>query len=187
MEEEALKLARRLVPKLPFPKFQLLVVDELGKNISGTGMDTKVVGRCTELHPGESPEIEMVYVRDITHQSGGNAVGMGLADVMHDRLFNKIDFKKTYLNSTVALNPGPARMPIHMPSDRAAFDLLFGHLGRPDHNEQRVAWIRNTMSLDRFLVSPALAREVATLSGWKVLPGSVEVNFDSEGNLPAYL
>jgi hypothetical protein len=187
VEEEALRLARRLVPRLPFAKLQLLIVDELGKNISGTGMDTKVIGRGTELKPGESPEIDMLYVRDVTPESGGNAVGMGLADVMHDRLFRKIDFQKTYLNSTVALNPAPAKMPIHVASDRAALDLLFGHLGRPAPDEQRVAWIRNTMSLHRFAVSPALAREAAALPGWRVVPGVTEIEFDAEGNLPVFL
>ncbi len=183
MEEEALKLARPLVPGIPFPKFQLLIVDELGKNISGCGMDTKVVGRGTELQPGEAPEIEMIYVRDVTPESGGNAVGMGLADLIHERLFRKIDFHKTYLNSTVALNPGPAKMPLYVPSDRAALDLALGHLGRPGVDEQRVVWIRNTLALDRIAVSAALAREAAAFPGWRVLPEAAEPQFDSEGNL----
>lgn len=187
MEEEALKLARPLVPGIPFSKFQLLVVDELGKNISGAGMDTKVVGRGTELQPGEAPDIEMIYVRDLTHESGGNAVGMGLADVMHERLFRKIDFHKTYLNSTVALNPAPAKMPLYVPSDRAALELALGHLGWPGAEEQRVAWIRNTLSLDRIAVSAALAREAAALPGWRILPEAAEVHFDPDGNLPAYI
>ena len=187
VEEEALKLARTLVPRLPFMKLQLLVVDELGKNISGCGMDTKVVGRGTELQPGEAPDIQMIYVRDVTHESGGNAVGMGLADVMHERLFRKIDFHKTYLNSTVALNPAPAKMPLYVPTDRAALELTLGHLGRPSPEELRMAWIRNTMSLQRFAVSPALAREAEAFPGWRVLREPAEVHFDSDGNLPAYL
>jgi hypothetical protein len=187
VEEETLKFARTLVPRIPFPKFHLLVVDELGKNISGCGMDTKVIGRGTELQPGEAPEIRMIYVRDVTHESGGNAVGMGLADVMHDRLYRKIDFQKTYLNSTVALNPAPAKMPLHVSSDRAALELLFGHLGRPGPAEQRVVWIRNTMSLERFAVSPALAREAESFPGWRVLREPAEVQFDSDGNLPTCL
>ncbi len=183
MEEEALKLARPLVPRIPFRKFQLLIVDELGKNISGCGMDTKVVGRGTELQPGEAPEIEMIYVRDLTPESGGNAVGMGLADLMHERIFRKIDFHKTYLNSIVALNPEPAKMPLYVPSDRAALDLALGHLGRPAADEQRVVWIRNTLALDHIAVSPALAREAEKISGWRVLPEGAQPEFDAEGNL----
>jgi len=182
-EEEALRMARPLVPRIPFSKFQLLIVDELGKNISGTGMDTKVIGRGTELQPGEAPEIDIIYLRDLTPESGGNAVGMGLADLIHDRLFQKIDFRKTYLNSSVALNPAPAKMPIHLPSDRAALDLAFGHLGWPEVSEQKVVWIRNTLSLDRIAVSAALAREGAALPGWRVAPETIEPQLDPDGNL----
>jgi hypothetical protein len=187
VEEEGLKLARKLVPRLPFMKLQLLVVDEMGKNISGAGMDTKVVGRGTELQPGEAPDIQMIYVRDVTHESGGNAVGMGLADVMHERLFRKIDFHKTYLNSIVALNPAPARMPLYVPTDRAALELALGHLGRPSPEELRMAWIRNTQSLGRVAVSAALAREAEAIPGWRVLREPAEVIFDPDGNLPAYI
>ena len=186
-EEEALRFARPLVPRIPFAEFQLLVVDELGKNISGCGMDTKVIGRGTELAPGEAPAIRMIYVRNLTHESGGNAVGMGLADVMHERLFRQIDFEKTYLNCSVALNPGPAKMPIYLPSDSAALDLAFGRLGWPDPDEQRVVWIRNTQSLNHLAVSTALAREVAALPGWRIKEEPAQIPFDPDGNLPRYL
>lgn len=187
VEENTLTFARALVPRIPFPKLHLLVVDELGKNISGAGMDTKVIGRGTHLPPGQAPEIEMIYVRDLTHETDGNAVGMGLADVMHERLYHKIDFQKTYLNSNVALNPALSKMPLHLSSDRAALDLAFGHLGWPSPEEQRVVWIRNTLSLDRILVSSALAQDAAALPGWRVLGEPEHAHFDPEGNLPRYL
>jgi hypothetical protein len=187
VEEKALEFSRPLVPQIPFSKIHLLVVDELGKNISGCGMDPKIVGRDSGDHSGQGPQVDNIYVRDVTAESDGNAVGMGLADLMHERLFRKIDFQKTYLNSTVALNPSPSKMPVHMPSDKAAIDLLLGHAGSPGPDEQRVAWIRNTLSLDRILVSSVLASEAAALAGWRVLPGSEEVRFDSDGNLPAHI
>jgi hypothetical protein len=129
----------------------------------------------------------MIYLRDLTHESGGNAVGMGLADLMHDRLYQKVDFRKTYLNSSVALNPAPSKMPIHLASDRAALDLAFGHLGWPDADEQKVVWIRNTLSLDRIAVSAALAREASSLPGWRVAPETTEPQFDSDENIPSPL
>jgi len=187
VEEETLTLARPLVPRIPFPSLDLLVVDELGKNISGCGMDTKVIGRGVRLQPGEAPEIEMLYVRDLTHETDGNAVGMGLADVMHERIYPKIDFNKTYLNSSVSLNPVPAKMPLYLSSDLAALNLALGHLGRPGPEEQRVVWIRNTLSLERFLVSGALAREAATFPGGRVLNAPTQAQFDPEGNLPRHL
>ena len=187
MEEETLKFARPLVPRLPFSKLHLLIVDELGKNISGTGMDTNVIGRGFEMYPVEGPKISMIYVRDLTPESGGNAVGMGLADVIHDRLYQKIDFQKTYLNSRVSLNPAPSKLPMHLPSDREALSLALGHLGRPEPAEQRVVWIRNTLSLNRLAVSTSLAREAAQLSGWRLADATQVPQFDSEGNVASPL
>jgi hypothetical protein len=186
-EESTLQLARTLLPRIPFPAFHMLVVDEMGKNISGTGMDTKVIGRGVELRPGEAPAISMIYVRDLTSESGGNAVGMGSADVIHDRLYRKIDFEKTYLNARTALNPAGSRLPIHLPSDREAFDLTLGHLGSPQPAEQRIVWIRNTLSLDRIAVSTPLAREATALKHWGLLEGAHSAEFDPAGNAHSLL
>jgi hypothetical protein len=182
-EESTLQLARTLVPRIPFPAFHLLVVDEMGKNISGTGMDTKVIGRGVELPPGEAPTISMIYVRDLTRDSGGNAVGMGSADVIHERLYQKIDFEKTYLNARTALHPAGGRLPIHLPSDREAFDLTLGHLGTPEPGEQKIVWIRNTLALDRIAISAPLAREAARLPRWRLLETTHSADFDADGNL----
>jgi len=182
-EESTLQLARTLVPRIPLVDFHLLVVDEMGKDVSGTGMDTKVIGRGVKLPPGEAPAISMIYVRDLTPESGGNAIGMGYADVIHERLYRKIDFPKTYLNARTALNPAASLLPIHMPSDREALDLLLGHLGSPEPAEQRIIWIRNTLSLDRIALSPALAREAAALARWRLSDESYPADFDSAGDL----
>jgi hypothetical protein len=182
-EESTLQLARTLVPRIPFQAFRLLMVDEMGKNISGTGMDTKVIGRGVELPPGEAPRISMIYVRDLTHESGGNAVGMGHADVIHERLYRKIDFEKTYLNARTALSPIGGRLPIHLPSDREALDLALGHLGSPEPAEQQVVWIRNTLSLDRIAISAPLAREATALKRWRLSEGVHAADFDPAGNL----
>ena len=186
-EETTLKLARALVPRIPFAEFQMLVVDEMGKNISGTGMDTKVIGRGVELPPGEAPEISMIYVRDLTSESGGNAVGVGSADVIHDRLFQKIDFQKTYLNALTALNPRGGRLPIHLPSDRQAFGLTLGHLGSPEPAEQRIVWIRNTLGLDRIAISAPMAAAAKALESWRLLEEVRCPEFDSAGNLESLL
>ncbi len=182
-EESTLQLARTLVPRIPFPAFHLLMVDEMGKNISGTGMDTKVIGRGVELPPGEAPRISMIYVRDLTRESDGNAVGVGFADVIHERLYRKIDFDKTYLNTRTSLNPAAARLPIHLPSDCAALDLTLGHLGSPEPAEQRIVWIRNTLSLDRIAISAPLAREATALKRWQLWKGVHPADFDPAGNL----
>jgi hypothetical protein len=186
-EESTLRLARTLVPRIPFSAFHLLVVDEMGKNLSGTGMDTKVIGRGVELPPGEAPRISMIYVRDLTRESDGNAVGVGFADVIHERLYRKIDFDKIYLNTCTSLNPAAARLPIHLPSDREALDLTLGHLGSPEPAEQRIVWIRNTLSLGRIAISTSLAREATVLKRWRLAEGVHPADFDPAGNLKPLL
>ena len=182
-EESALALARPLVPRIPFPDLQILIVDRLGKNISGAGMDTKVIGRGVELQPGEAPEIDLIYVRDITSESSGNAVGVGFADLIHERLFRKIDFEKMYINIRTSLNPVAARMPMYSASDRDALHLALGHLGTPGPDEQRIVWIRDTLQLDRIAVSSRLARDAAGLKGWQVTSEQCNSDFDATGDL----
>ena len=116
-----------------------------------------------------------------------DAVGMGGADVIHEGLYRKIDFEKTYLNALTALNPGGSRLPIHLPSDRAAFDLTLGHLGSPEPSEQQIVWIRNTLSLGRIGISAALARQAAGLENWALLEGTHSAEFDAAGNLRSVL
>jgi hypothetical protein len=183
LEEACLKLARPMVARIPFPQLDLLIIDEMGKNISGTGIDTKVVGRGVELHAGEAPQIRLIYIRDLTPESNGNSLGMGLSDAIHERLFQKIDFKKVYANAINSMNPPMPRVPIHLPEDRQSLDFLLGALGSPEPAEQRVAWIRNTLDLHRIAVSSTLATEAEALSGWSILPGAFVPRFDAEGNL----
>jgi len=184
-EEAILEMARTLVARIPFSKFQLLIVDQLGKNISGAGMDTKVIGRGVELRPGEAPAIEVIYVRDLTPETAGNAAGVGLADLIHERLYRKIDMEKTNINLRTSLNLPLTGVPIYLPSDRAALDLALGYLGSPEPPEQRIVWIRNTQSLNRIAISEPLAGEAAEIRGWRMAPDTYDSPFDSEGDLPS--
>jgi len=179
MEEACLEVARPLVARVPFPMLDLLIVDELGKNISGTGMDTKIVGRGVELHPGEAPQIRLIYVRDVTPESCGNALGVGLADAIHERLYRKIDMQKMYANARTSMNPPMPRIPIYFPCDQQALAWLLGALGSPEPAEQRTAWIRNTLNLNRIAVSELLARDAATLTGWRFLAEPFAPAFDT--------
>ena len=185
MEEACLLVARPLVARIPFPRLDLLVVDELGKNVSGTGMDTKIIGRAIELQPGEAPKIRLIYVRDVTEESGGNALGVGLADAIHERLYRKIDMQKMYANARTSMNPPMPRIPMVWPSDAGALGWLLGALGSPAPSEQRTVWIRNTLNLNRIGVSERLAREAAALPGWQLLPDAFAPSFDGDGNLAA--
>ena len=182
-DEKDLARARTLVPRIPLPAFQLLIVDKMGKNISGTGMDTKVIGRGVKLQPGEAPEIRVVYVRDLTEETEGNAVGVGLAEIMHERLYRKIDLQKTTLNSRTSLNVPLSRMPFFVPSDRDALDFGLGHLGCPEPEEQGLVWIRNTQQLGSLAVSESLVHQVEKLDGWRIAAESFAPRFDEQEDL----
>ena len=148
-----------------------------------------------ELDPGEArqaPEIKLIYVRDLTPESAGNAIGIGLADVMHERLYRKIDLEKMYLNARTSLNPPVARLPIYLASDQDALDFALGALGAPAPEEQRVTWIRNTLNLGRVAISERLARQIepkapaniaTNLNGWRLTPDTYSPRFDAAGNL----
>jgi hypothetical protein len=184
LDEEMLAFAKSLQPRLPFSRLDLLIVDEMGKNISGAGMDTKVIGRNVEGGRGDAPEIVLIYARDLTPEAEGNALGVGLADIIHERLYRKIDFEKMYVNARTSLNTDVARVPMWFGSDRDAVDFAVRLLGTPAGREQRLAAIRNTLELDRILVSEGLATEAAPLPGWRVSPESAPLEFDGDGNLP---
>jgi hypothetical protein len=125
----------------------------------------------------------VIYVRDLTPESGGNAIGVGNSDLIHERLYRKIDFEKMYLNARTALSPSGGRLPIHLSSDREALDLALGHLGGPEPADQRVVWVRNTLSLDRIAISAPLARETTALKRWRLSEGVHAADFDLAGNL----
>ncbi|HLY61375.1 MAG TPA: lactate racemase domain-containing protein [Terriglobia bacterium] len=178
LDEQCLLRARRLVPRIPFPKVQLLIVNEMGKNISGTGMDSKVIGRGVPLQPGEAPEIELIYARDLTEASGGNALGVGLADFVHERLRNKIDFEKMYVNARTSMSHQLVRLPMVLKSDREALAFAIASLNNPPASEQSVVWIDSTQNLDRIAISERVAREASSLEGWRLKEDVTEPRFD---------
>ena len=182
-EEEALLLARRLLPRLPFRNIDLLIVDQLGKNISGTGFDTKVIGRGVPLEPGEAPEIKLIYLRDITPESEGNALGVGMADLMHERCFRKVDLQKTYINTQAALNPLMGFLPMHFPSDGEAVRFALNVVGDRDKSHSRVVWIKNTLLLSEILASDALSTDGPSSEAYVGAQSTFTPSFDAQDNL----
>jgi hypothetical protein len=160
-EPELLLLAKSLMPKLPVDDIDLLIVDEMGKNISGLGMDPNIIGRL-KIHgqpEPDTPRIKCIIVRDLTAQSHGNATGMGLADIITDQFAKKIDFKATYANilTTGFLERG--KMPIVAENDDDAVEIALNALNIP-LEEMRILHIKNTLHLDTFFASTAIVREL---------------------------
>jgi hypothetical protein len=188
-ELELQTLSKKLAARLPFDFIHLLVVEEMGKNISGTGMDTKVIGRIMNIieQPPKHPRILRIYVRDLHDDSYGNATGVGLADFVSRRLVNKIDPTATYINCLTGLSPESARIPITFDTDREAVDAALGTIGLVKSDEARIVRIQNTLLLEELDVSEALLPEVKQRDTLEILWGPKGLAFDDNGGLPAFV
>jgi hypothetical protein len=184
-EMHLLEEARRLMPRLPFQDVDLLMLDEMGKNLSGTGMDTNVIRREIDgsfLKPAVNA-VRRIYVRSLHAHSHGNAAGIGLADFVHDRLLNAMDAKVTWMNVISSLTPVNARVPIHFSSDREALAAAMQTLGYPNGKEAKVLWIKNTLSCQTLLASEAYREEARTRDDLVALGEPEPLAFDAGGDL----
>jgi hypothetical protein len=184
-EPELLAEARAYHASLPFDQLDVLLVDEIGKDVSGAGFDTKVIGRIMNIYEKECerPRITRIVLRDLSAKTGGNAIGLGLADYVHRRVVDRMDADMTALNCITAVAPEKARIPIVLSSDREALGAALRSIGLWDTASVRMAWIINTSDLTRLAVSPALAAE-AHAKGLSVSPGRFALAFDEKGELP---
>jgi hypothetical protein len=157
-----LKEAYRLMPRLPVEKLDFLVVKEMGKNISGTGMDVNVIGRMRIAGVPEpaKPLVARIVVLDLTEESHGNATGIGLADITTEHLVKKINREVTYLNCLTSGNVQRAMLPIIMPDDQKAIEAAIKSLAAGDPTGLRGAIIKNTLELEYLWVTENLAEEL---------------------------
>ncbi len=184
-EEELLRLVKSWMGRIPMD-LDVLILDEIGKNISGAGMDTKVVNRGVygEYNPWpDAPRIERIFVRGLSDLSYGNGVGLGMADVISDRLLNKIDWNPTRINSLTASTPAAIRTPIHFPTDRECLERIAPTVGKHDVREVTLGWIRNSLELGVMALSENLRPQIDKNPILEVLGGAQPMEFDSEGNL----
>ena len=183
-EEGLLREVKSWMAKLPAPDIDILIVDEIGKNISGAGMDTKVVNRNVfgEYNPfPELPIIRRIYARSLSALTYHSAVGLGMADVIHDRLLNDVDWKPTYINSLTASTPAAIRTPIHFPKDLEALANIAPTVGKIDLSEVTYCRIRNTLELVHLAVSETL---IPTLyDNVRVISEPFDAPLDPTGNL----
>lgn len=187
-EKELLALARRWLPRLPFDHADILLVDEIGKEISGCGMDTNVIGRKALIHqaaPHESPRIKRVIVRGLTEQTHGNAAGIGYAEFCLTRVVEQMDRRSTWINVTTAGYPAVGKIPPHYDTDRETLEVALGTIGLAEPARAKLLWIRNTLDVVEVGCSEAFLAEARARADLEVLNEPRMLPFDAEGNLPA--
>jgi len=187
-EARLLVEARRLMGRLPLEEIDVLVCDRLGKNISGAGLDTNVIGRSVYGYmPGQPwcddmPRILRIAVMDVSDESDGNAVGMGLVDFVPERFAKRVDHDVTRLNALTSCSPTAAKTPVVFPDDRGA--ILAAIQTSPIRPEgPRVVYLRDTLELEHVLVSEACRPLVESREGIEIVSGPAPLRFDEGGRL----
>ncbi len=189
-EGELLASAIAMIPKLPFDAVDVLVIDQMGKDISGSGFDTKVVGRLSMPLVGPDPprpRVKRIVVCDLTAASKGNADGVGIADFITERLYRKIDRQALYVNALAGSEPEHARIPMVLPTDRDAVEAGIGTIGPVLPETLRLVRIANTRDLEFLEVSSALHAECAGRPDLEVLGELHPLSFSSKGALAPFI
>ena len=184
-EEENLELAKSWRATIPVD-LDVLIVDEIGKHISGGGLDWKIVNRGFNAERNPYPDVkrmERIFVRDLSDMSYGNGIGVGVVDIVTDRLVNKIDWVPTRTNALTSLGLSTIRTPIHLPTDRACMEAIMPTVGKLDLAEVTVGWLRNTLDLGVLALSENLKPEVEKNPILEILDPAREMEFDGDGNL----
>src|SRR5579872_2472741 len=183
-EEELLRLVKSWMGRIP-TDLDVLILDEIGKNISGAGMDTKVINRSVhgEYNPWPGPRFQRIFVRGLSDLSYGNGVGLGMADVVSDRLLRKIDWHPTQINSLTASTPAAIRTPVHFASDRECLERIAPTVGKHDLSAVTYGWLRNSLELGTIALSENLRGEIDTNPLLEVLGEARPMEFDSTSNL----
>jgi hypothetical protein len=182
-EEELLTLAKRRMPALPFAEIDVLVLDEIGKNVSGAGMDPNITGRDIRGVPRRNRRatVGAIYARSLTPESHGNAIGLGFAEVVSARLVAEMDRDKTFKNALSAMTPAAVRTPMHFDSDAECIAAAL-RLADADAPTGRVVRVRNTLALDRFVATANYAAEIRERDDLRVIEELREWPFTPAGD-----
>ncbi|MDO5111602.1 MAG: lactate racemase domain-containing protein [Clostridia bacterium] len=175
--------AKTLMGKLLFHDIDLLIVDQIGKEISGEGMDPNVTGRFATPYASGGSDAKSVCVLDLTDNSHGAFVGIGMADVTTMRVYNKADFEKSYVNQLTSTIFLPSKFPIVLENDRTAIQACLKYCGDNNKNDPRVVRILDTKHLEEILISEALLGDAAAHPDVTILSDPRSLVFDSDGNL----
>ncbi len=171
VEPELLKEAKALMPRILLNPLDVLIVDEMGKDISGNGMDPNITGRYATPYAHGGLEVSRMVALDLTEKTHGNALGLGLADITTKRAFDKIDWEQTYANAITSTVLGTVKVPMFLPSERLAVKAAIQTCNAPDLQRARVVRIRHTLDLENIRISESLIpdaegiREIEIVSG----------------------
>jgi hypothetical protein len=180
-ERELLAMAREQMARLPLGSIDVLVLDYIGKDISGLGMDSNVVGRYYTGPTGAGPSIQRIVVRDLTAETEGNAVGIGMADVVLRRAVGKMDTHKTYMNCITAKTPEGARVALTVDTDRQALSVAIASCLKVETPDARIVRIRDTKHLGLLYVSEPALGEVLATGRCEIVRPLEAVEFDRDG------
>ncbi len=189
-EGRLFKKAESLLARLPFDEIDLLIVDRMGKDISGSGMDTNVIGRDIDgyrstLHTSSTvtPRVSRIFVRDLTPASNGNGIGIGMADFTTARFVKSLNLQYTYMNALTSLGVLGAKIPIYFDTDRDAIEAALASLAAPNPEKVRVVRIADTLNLERFQASEACVGATNGHPGVTTAGAARAMEFDSAANL----
>jgi len=188
-ERQLLAKARGYMPKIPIKEIDLLIIDEMGKDISGAGIDPKIIGRavCSWADTEPWPRVARVFVRDLTAATKGHASGLGMVDFTTERLVKKIDMQATAINAIASCCPEEAKIPMNFKTDREAIAAALMTIRPHTLQELRIVHIKNTLKLDGLLVSegclPDLAGSRHAVASHEIL----SLTFDDRGDLISLL
>ncbi|NVM43364.1 MAG: DUF2088 domain-containing protein [Candidatus Lokiarchaeota archaeon] len=178
-EPVLLKNYKENTEHLPFKEVDLLIVDEMGKNIFGAGMDTNIIG----VKEGSSIQVRWVFVRDLTKESHGNSQGVGLADFTTKKLVDKIDYDKMYTNALTARRTDSCKLPIFLRNDKEVMNAIFDMLSEQERSTFRMIWIKNTLELEKIFVSEYFFNQIESRDNLNFLGDAESLQFDEHGFL----
>lgn len=183
LDRQLLVEAKANMASLPFKQIDVLVLDRIGKDISGDGMDPNITGRYPTPYASGGPEIAKMVVLDLTERTHGNANGMGTADFATRRLVNKTNFSMTYANGLTSTVVGPTHMPTILECDQDALLAAIKTCNAKDQKQARIVRIADTLHLGKLQISEALLEEALKMPGITLLNEPIELSFDEAGNL----
>jgi hypothetical protein len=185
IEKKLLVKAKDLLPRIPFDPIDLLIVDQMGKDISGAGMDQNIIARTVmRFHQVPSkPKITRIFVRDFTPDTDGNAIGIGNADFTTRRLVDKMNTHNSYVNAVTSCCPEAVRIPLYFDSDREAIQTALNTIGDVPPQKARIVRILNTLKLEGMMISETMLPEAEQLDQVNVIGSPSEMAFDAQGNL----